>query len=124
MAFNLKRDCDYITDKIKHASWFPYRQGVLQKSATTGELISPTCYRINFNSQVAPYVVYLEEGTSPHNIPKAFGYPLPFGTSGRFEGKFHPGSRIHQGFIKEKCIREIVEYFTKKYNGVLTEVRQ
>jgi len=36
-----------------------------------------------------PWVVF--DGTAPHNIPGAFGRPLPFGTSGQFNGMFHPG---------------------------------
>lgn len=37
------------------------------------------------------YAKWQFEGAPAHNIPHAFGYMLPFGTSGRFGGKFHPG---------------------------------
>ena len=74
-------------------------------------------FRIHFDSSVAPYIQYLEEGTHPHNIPRAFGRPLPFGTFGRFNGKFHPGSRKHQGFIKDKAVGAIIDYITSKYEG-------
>lgn len=34
-------------------------------------------------------------GTQPHDIPRAFGYPLPFGIGGRFAGRFHPGTQAN-----------------------------
>lgn len=40
-----------------------------------------------------PLALWVEEPTQPHNIPGAFGYPPPFGTFGRFDGKFHPGTK-------------------------------
>ena len=36
---------------------------------------------------------FLSHGTIPHDIPGAFGYPLPFGMTGRFGGMFHPGTK-------------------------------
>ena len=38
-------------------------------------------------------------GTRAHNIPHAFGYAAPFGTSGRFSGMFHPGMKADQNLI-------------------------
>jgi hypothetical protein len=35
----------------------------------------------------------LVHGTPPHNIPGAFGFPPPFGTVGKYDGMFHPGTR-------------------------------
>lgn len=46
-----------------------------------------------FATDRSPVAKFVLGGTKPHNIPKAFGYPLPFGTSGRFGGKFHPGTK-------------------------------
>ena len=43
------------------------------------------------NPRRASYSAYIHDGTPPHDIPRAFGYPLPFGIGGRFGGKFHPG---------------------------------
>lgn len=40
-----------------------------------------------------PLALWVEEPTQAHNIPGAFGYPPPFGTLGRFAGKFHPGTK-------------------------------
>lgn len=41
------------------------------------------------------YSLFVHEGTKPHDIPGAFGYPAPFGIGGRFDGKFHPGGRAN-----------------------------
>ena len=105
--------------KIKDASWFPYRTGKLKFEATKGYQATQNSYVIFFDDTVAPYIDYLEYGTSPHNIPGAFGKPLPFGTSGRFEGKFHPGSDKHKGFISEKAVDTVANYIKNKVNGVM-----
>lgn len=39
-----------------------------------------------------PLAGWVENPTRPHDIPGAFGYKLPFGIGGRFNGKFHPGT--------------------------------
>jgi hypothetical protein len=94
--------------EIKSAPWFPFKTGRLRDMATyvaPGEkLINASTYCIVFDSSVAPYVGFLEEGTKPHDIPGAFGYPRPFGIGGRFDGKFHPGSTKHEGFISNKSV--------------------
>jgi hypothetical protein len=58
-----------------------------------------TGFRVRVISDTSPcspdrksYSLYEHEGTSPHDIPGAFGYPLPFGVGGRFDGMFHPGT--------------------------------
>lgn len=117
LDFNLEQEGNAIVSRIKRASWFPYKSGNLKFNATQGAMYDDTTFRIHFDSSVAPYVEYLEEGTDPHDIPGAFGKKLPFGIGGRFNGKFHPGSRKHQGFIKNKCVQEIVDYITSKYEG-------
>lgn len=96
------------TRLIKSAAWFPVKTGNLRDMAVYQ---SPgPCYSgvstsvINFDASVAPYLGFLEKGTGPHNIPGAFGYPLPFGTSGRFGGMFHPGSVKNKGFISVKSV--------------------
>ena len=113
---------DRVTRLIKQASWFPYKTGKLKFEATSGQLIDRQTYRIKFDSSVAPYVTYLEEGTDPHDIPKAFGRPLPFGIGGRFNGKSHPGSRKHVGFISNKSVNTIVNYIASVYGGVVEVV--
>lgn len=108
-----------VTSLIKRASWFPYKSGNLKFNATQGMMYDYTTYRIHFDSTIAPYVSYLEEGTGPHNIPGAFGRKLPFGIGGRFDGKFHPGSTKHKGFISNKSVNAIVEYIQTKYDGIV-----
>lgn len=117
LDFNLEQVGIEVTNLIKRASWFPYRTGNLKFNATQGAMYDAQTFRIHFDSSVAPYVEYLEEGTSPHDIPGAFGKPLPFGIGGRFDGKFHPGSHKHEGFIKNKSVNAIIEYISSKYEG-------
>lgn len=114
---DLKRVGDYLTLQIKQATWFPYKTGVLRDNATSGRLIEPNVYRIKFDSSIAPYIDFLEFGTQPHNIPGAFGKSLPFGTSGRFSGFFHPGSTKHKGFIADKTVNTIINFFVTNYKG-------
>lgn len=114
---NLEQLGDEVTALIKEASFFPYKSGRLRDQATKGAPYTDTCYRINFNSSIAPYVEALERGSKPHNIPFAFGRPLPFGLYGRFDGKFHPGSMKHKGFISNKSVPMIVDYICQKYGG-------
>ena len=118
MSFNVEQVGNEVLTLIKRASFFPYKTGKLKFQATSGSMLTDTTYRINFSSTIAPYVEYLEEGTRPHDIPHAFGKPLPFGIGGRFDGNFHPGSTKHKGFIKDKCVRAIIDYITTKYDGV------
>lgn len=115
---DIYREGEEVLKLIKEASWFPYKSGNLRNNATIG-MSNGYDYLITFDSTVAPYVGYLEEGTLPHDIPRAFGRPLPFGIGGRFNGKFHPGSFKHQGFISDKSVNAIVNYFVSKYNGVV-----
>lgn len=116
-SLNLEELGNQLIDYIKRQEWFPYKSGNLKFNATKGYMLDNTTYRIHFDSSVAPYVQYLEEGTDPHDIPRAFGRPLPFGIGGRFDGKFHPGSRKHEGFIKIKTVNTIVNYIQFRYGG-------
>ena len=130
MSFPLEQEGNRVTALIKNSAWFPYAKNVSIKSpyksgnlrdhATAGQMYYDNVYRIHFSGTIAPYVEYLEEGTSPHDIPGAFGRKLPFGIGGRFDGKFHPGSTKHKGFISVKSVNAIVEYIALKYNGVVT----
>lgn len=116
---NLRLVGDTITDNIKRSVFFPMATGNLKYNATSGRLIEPNVYRIKFDSSIAPYIDFLEFGTQPHNIPGAFGKPLPFGTSGKFSGFFHPGSTKHKGFISDKAVNEVINYFIVNYQGVI-----
>lgn len=116
-SFNLESLGNEVTDLIKRQPWFPYQTGHLKFDATKGALFDVNTYRIHFDSSIAPYISFLEEGTDPHDIPHAFGRPLPFGIGGRFDGKFHPGSKKHVGFIKDKSVGTIVQYIQSVYGG-------
>ena len=125
-----------IRDKLVMSSFFPYDTGLLRRN-TTAQTIGITQHegtlyntaRINFNASTTPYVVYLEEGTRPHNIPHAFGRsgywqpfafegdltPYPFGIGGRFDGFFHPGSDKHKGFISHKSVAFVINQINKRF---------
>ena len=115
--FNLHNDGYECLKMIKGSSFFPVRTGWLKNHATSGRMITNDTFLIKFDGDVAPYVQYLEEGTTAHDIPGAFGRPLPFGIGGRFRGYFHPGSTKHYKFIQNKTIDAILMYFVMKYNG-------
>ena len=44
-------------------------------------------------TDTVPYALWHHEGTEPHDIPNAFGWGPTFGIGGRFDGKFHPGTK-------------------------------
>lgn len=44
-------------------------------------------------TEAVPYALWHHEGTEPHDIPNAFGWGPTFGIGGRFDGKFHPGTK-------------------------------
>lgn len=128
----LGKECERL---IKSQSWFPYKKGNLRDNATIGFMYAPKTFCIHFTSQIADYIEYLEEGTTAHDIPHAFGfgsiYPdkknpythqIPFGVGGRFNGKFHPGSMKHKGFISEKSVMAICNYIAQKYNGRVEKI--
>ena len=108
---------------IKESSFFPYKSGNLKFHATIGSMYTPTCYRIHFDSLIAPYVEYLEEGTGPHDIFPTLKKSLKFEIDGKtvFAKKVHhPGSTKHKDFIKRDCVNAIVDYIAQRWNGVVT----
>lgn len=42
------------------------------------------------------YSLFVHEGTVPHDIPNAFGWGPEFGIGGRFDGRFHPGTKANR----------------------------
>lgn len=116
---NLEQLGENCVELIKRASWFPEDTGHLKKDATDGHMHTKDTYVITFSGELAPYVEALEEGSRPHDIPCAFGREFPFGIGGRFDGKFHPGSDKHKGFISNKSVNTIINYIKSKYNGEL-----
>lgn len=96
-----------IDHDIKKAPFFPVRTGFLRDSGTYA-MQMPSFFEsafacVKFDSAVAPYIPALETGSRPHDIPNAFGWGIKFGIGGRFDGKFHPGSMKHVGFISHDC---------------------
>ena len=112
----LKEAGDTILGNIKHQTFFPFKSGNLRFNATSGQLIDQDTYLIRIDGNIASYAQFLEEGTSPHDIPGAFGRPEPFGIGGRFNGFFHPGSKKHKGFVERIC-RYITRHWKKVYYG-------
>lgn len=116
--------------KIDKISYVPVRSGYLKTKAIYGVRTSKNHYSIVFNEKVADYIPYLEKGTRPHDIPNSFGLgdlpnPYtkvpPFGVGGRFNGKFHPGSTKHVGFI-EKQAGLIYTTLKEKYGDIKLNV--
>ena len=99
-AYRTIRKIDY---QVKKASFFPVKTGFMRDCATycyqMPSLFNSSTACLKFDSAIAPYIPFLEEGTKEHNIPNAFGNGPFFGIGGRFNGKFHPGSKNHVGFI-------------------------
>lgn len=106
--------CFTVMKETKESRLIPYRTGRLKFHAMKGALEKEDMYHIKFDSKVANYIGFLQEGTKAHDIPGAFGRPLPFGIGGRFEGKFHPGSFKHAGFIDATAV-----YFVNRLADLL-----
>lgn len=135
MSYNFKRDCRNIMRHIKtpkqRGGCMPYDTGHLAREATQGRFFGDDKYTITINTgdnkKGAPYAIYLNEGSKPHNIPNSFGYGYYFGIGGRFNGKFHPGSLKHKGFYDSNknpnsILNYTIYYFVNHYNaGVLIE---
>lgn len=122
---------NYITSQLKQQAFIPFKSGHLKHDALDGRMITKDTYQIKFDTSIAEYITYLEEGTTPHDIPFAFvgsgnwvwwypyndGVPFLMGTGGRFNGKFHPGSTKHVGFIKDKSVKFVVDTLISKYGA-------
>lgn len=106
-----RKVCFDADRKIKRKNIIPVDTGNLKHNATycapKPALIGCSAYSIKLDGYVAPYIVYNEEGTKPHDIEGAFGYPSPFGIGGRFDGMFHPGSYKNKSFISNRMVREV-----------------
>lgn len=114
----LKIDVPIVVRELTHQSWFPYKTGNLQSSVKT-EFFSNNLACITFSGDKVKYLTALEEGSEPHDIPNSFGYGMDYGIGGRFNGKFHPGSMIHKGFISNNSVQFVIDYFINKYQGTL-----
>lgn len=129
MTFNFKRDCRNILRHIKtpkqRGGCMPYATGHLADESTHGRFLSDNEFviEIDISEEIgAPYAPALNDGSVPHNIPHAFGRPAPFGLSGRFDGKFHPGSKKHIGFWdnaddSNSVLGYALNYFVRHYEA-------
>lgn len=122
-------------DYVMNLKIVPYDSGYLYSNAITCVPLSDDELVVSFSGRKAPYIEYLQEGTFPHDIPHAFGYgtiypdrenpytgEIPFGVGGRFDGKFHPGSTKHKGFI-DKYVKSMVRFICRTYKGTCEELK-
>ena len=127
------RDAQYIDFLIKNDRFLPYDTGNLRNnvSVRVQSYYKSKEVKIFLNGKKVPYAVYLEEGTQPHDIPHAFGYGTtrdgrpnpytkqePFGVGGRFNGKFHPGSIKHKGFVEYVMLHDCFKYLETAYDVI------
>ena len=132
MIYNFKRDCRNILRHIKtpkqRGGCMPYDKGHLMNDATSGQSLGDNEYAITINTTDkkagAPYAVWLNEGSYPHDIPNSFNRGYNYGIGGRFNGKFHPGSLKHVGFYDNaddpnSVLGYAINYFVRHYNAVV-----
>lgn len=102
----------YDTGHLAHAAYFKRFYGADEC------ILTINCAD---NQMGAPYAPSLNDGSVPHNIPHAFGRPLPFGMKGKFDGKFHPGSQKHKGFFdgpsENSILGYAINYFVRHYGA-------
>jgi len=121
-AFNLKNDGDELVENIRQQTWFPYKTGNLRDNALKGEeILSGETYLIKFDTQVAKYIPYLEEGKNKtiirNNYRPIAGFATSFHTN--YTSGFSSVTKVgkHMGFISDKTINYILDYFKYKYKG-------
>lgn len=140
MSFNKQidpnRDAQYIGFLIKYDKLLPYESGKLQRSITTEvkSYYKSQEIKVYLSGDRVPYAGFLEEGTAPHDIPHAFGYGSiypgkpnpythqePYGVGGRFNGKWHPGSTKHKGFVENVMLNNCLNYLKNAYDVIKIE---
>ena len=129
MIFDITTDAKRINYFIKYDPALPVDTGKLKRHI----MVTPKNNQIKvfLSGSKISYAVYLQEGTTAHDIPHAFGYgtkrhdrinkytgQIPFGVGGRFEGKFHPGSKKHKNFIENVLVKDCIKYFVNYYDVV------
>ena len=129
MMFDIVTDAKRINYFIKYDPVLPVDTGWLKRHI----MVTPKNNEIKvfLSGSKVPYAVYLQEGTTAHDIPHAFGYgtkrpdrinkytgQIPFGVGGRFDGKFHPGSKKHKNFIENVLVKDCIKYFVNYYDVV------
>lgn len=121
MMLNPNIDAKNIQALIRKDNLIPYDTGNLSRNVkattrTTKSGIEEIRITLSGAKSKVPYAVYLEEGTSPHDIPNAFGRGEMFGIGGRFDGKFHPGSTKHKNFIEYVLVYNCLNYYKKNFD--------
>jgi hypothetical protein len=135
-TLNITQDANIIGSAIKGDPRLPYKKGKLQRNIKTKvkSYYKTKEIKVNLNGDRVPYAKFLEEGTAPHDIPHAFGYGSiyppkpnpythqePYGVGGRFNGKWHPGSTKHKGFIETIFIYNCLSYYVHNYDVIKIE---
>lgn len=114
------RDAKRINYYIKYDPALPVDTGWLKRHimTSTKELQDKQEIKIFLSGKKVPYAVYLQEGTSPHDIPNAFGRGETFGIGGKFDGFFHPGSMKHKDFIERVLVKNCIDYYKRSYDVI------
>jgi len=101
----LKVELNRAKDRLESAT--PIKTGRMESSWR----VELNGFREGKVTNTAPYATFLFTGTRPHAIPRAFGFPLPFGTS----PTFHPGTRRNQELIRalDTSARNAREHFAQ-----------
>lgn len=125
----MQNAADIILATIKNDPLLPKDTGYLRDN-----IISEVHYYkqeviIQIPGSKVKYAQYLQNGTGPHDIPHAFGYGskrpsrrnpytgrIPYGKGGRFNGKWHPGSTKHAGFVDYVLLNDTIDYFYTHYD--------
>jgi len=133
--FDLGRDAEEIIENIKTAVWLPVKTGFMRDNAINGSWdklnSNEQVYLIKFDSSIAPYIKYLEEGTIRKQKNNNVSFMKMGSTMNRFGVPFHVGSGAiqaspvrtgkHMGFISDKTISLILDYFVVKYKGEIVK---
>lgn len=120
-----------ITNKLRYQPFIPLKTGHLRMDGIYGSAPQNDLGVITFDTNRVDYIDFLEFGTEPHNILGAFGRTdywqpyaylgdltvYPFGVGGRFNNKFHPGSKKHVGFIAVKSVQFVIDEICKELDG-------
>lgn len=132
MSYNFKRDCRNITTHVKRPFFkggcMPFDTGNLANNATYGIFLNNNLYCLTISDFIAPYAYYLNTGTTPHDIPNSFNKGPEFGIGGKFNGKFHPGSRKWVGFVDDDSrdntiIGYALNYFERNYGAKIYKTK-
>lgn len=103
-------DLNNLRNELLHAN-IPEETGAMKNRIIMAMKRAPQGINILIDDDI---VSYNDLGTSPHDIPNAFGYGPDFGIGGRFNGFFHPGSTKNMGFVDRVIVSKILSYYVRK----------